>query len=71
MATFSKILTNLLLSQCKTHPCLFKLHDRKGNLLVTIVVVYCDDCIIASNWTLQLLDQIKKVYAQKILDLEI
>ena len=70
MATFSKILTNLLLSQCKAHPCLFKLHDSKGNLLVTIVVVYCDDCIIVTGHCSSL-DQIKKVISQKILDLEI
>ena len=57
MATFSKILTGLSLSQCKTDPCLFKLHDKKGNLLV-IVVVYCDDCIITGHRSA--VDQIKK-----------
>ena len=45
MATFSKILTRLGLKQCKTDPCLFTLHDDKGNLLA-LVVVYCDDSII-------------------------
>ena len=45
MATFSKILTRLGLKQCKTDPCLFSLHDDKGNLLA-LVMVYCDDSII-------------------------
>jgi hypothetical protein len=45
MMTFAKILINLGLTQCKTDPCLFTLHDPDGNLLV-LVVVYCDDSII-------------------------
>ncbi|KAI2512112.1 GAG-pre-integrase domain [Fragilaria crotonensis] len=45
MMTFAKILINLGLTQCKTDPCLFTLHDPDGNLLL-LVVVYCDDSII-------------------------
>ena len=33
------------LTQCKTDPCLFTLHDPDGNLLA-LVAVYCDDSII-------------------------
>jgi hypothetical protein len=55
METFSLILTSLGLKQCKTDPCLFCLFDEDGSLLV-IVVVYCDDCIIAgrSKWVIQI-----------------
>jgi hypothetical protein len=48
METFSVILKNLGMIQCKTDPCLFSLHDSKDRLLV-LVVVYSDDSIITGR----------------------
>jgi hypothetical protein len=55
MEAFSLILMSLGLKQCKTDPCLFCLFDKDGSLLA-IVVVYCNDCIIAgrSKWVIQI-----------------
>ena len=55
METFCKILKSLGLTQCKTDPCLFCLFDKDGELLA-VVVVYCDDCILAgrSKWVIQI-----------------
>ena len=68
MQTFSKILINLGLKQCRTDPCLFVLCDSKGTNLA-MVVVYCDDCILTGHF--KHISEIKKGIARsvKILDL--
>ena len=50
METFSKILTALGMTQCKSDPCLFVQFDENERL-VLMVVVYCDDCIITGYKT--------------------
>ena len=47
MNTFSGILTDLGMRQCKSDPCLF-VFPVSGDPLV-IILVYCDDCIMTGT----------------------
>ena len=48
METFSRILVDLGLIQCKSDPCLFVLRNTQGELCA-MVAVYCDDSIITGR----------------------
>jgi hypothetical protein len=48
MEIYSKSVKSLGLIQCKSDPCLFVLFDKYG-IIQVIVVVICDDCIIAGR----------------------